>query len=97
MLENTLDFHLFRHRLLDTEIYINPQTNDDIMEMLEIWEKWGWVINSLAPGKLEWNFRYVIFKQILVTDGWGISREIALIWMSPDFTDDQSTWLGAVR
>ena len=24
-------------------------------------------------------------------DGWGISREIALIWMSLDFTDDQST------
>ena len=24
-------------------------------------------------------------------DGWGISSEIALIWMSLDFTDDQST------
>ena len=24
-------------------------------------------------------------------DGWGISREIAQIWMSLDFTDDQST------
>ena len=24
-------------------------------------------------------------------DGWGISHEIALIWMSLDFTDDQST------
>ena len=47
--------------------------------------------NSLAPGKFEWNFRYVIFKQILVIDGWGISCEIALIWMSSDFTDDQST------
>ena len=47
--------------------------------------------NSLAPGKFEWNFRFVIFKQILVIDGWGISCEIALIWMSLDFTDDQST------
>ena len=47
--------------------------------------------DSLAPGKFEWNFRYVIFKQILVIDGWGISCEIALIWMSLDFTDDQST------
>ena len=46
--------------------------------------------NSLAPGKFEWNFRYVIFKQILVIDGWGISSEIALIWMSLDFTDDKS-------
>ena len=47
--------------------------------------------NSLAPGKCKWNFRYVIFKQILVNDGWGISCEIDLIWMTLDFTDDQST------
>ena len=33
----------------------------------------------------------IIFKLILVIDGWGISCEIALIWMSLDFTDDQST------
>ena len=38
--------------------------------------------NSLTPGKFEWKFRYVIFKQILVIDGWGISCEVALIWMS---------------
>ena len=50
---------------------------------------WLWV-NSLAPRKFEWNFRYVIFKRILVIDGWGISCEIALIWMSLDSTDDQS-------
>ena len=37
--------------------------------------------NSLAPGKFEWNFRYVIFKGILVIDAWGISCEIALIWI----------------
>ena len=48
-------------------------------------------INSLAPGRFEWNFWHVIFKQILVIDGWGISCEIALIWMSLDFPDDQST------
>ena len=46
--------------------------------------------NSLAPGKFEWNFTHVIFKWILVIDVWGISCEIALIWMSLDFTDDQS-------
>ena len=50
----------------------------------------GWM-NPLAPGKFEWNFRYVIFKRNLLIDGWGISYEIALIWMSLDFTDDQST------
>ena len=48
-------------------------------------------INSLAPGKFEINFRHVISKQILVIDGWGNSCDIALIWMSLDFTDDQST------
>ena len=47
--------------------------------------------NTLAPGKFEWNFRHVIFKQIFVIDGWGISCEIAITWMSLDFTDDQST------
>ena len=46
--------------------------------------------NSLAPGKFEWNLRHVIFKQILVIDGWSISCEITPIWMSLDFTDDQS-------
>ena len=50
-------------------------------------------VNSLAPGKFKWNFRHVIFKQILVIGGWGISCEIALIYMSPNFPDDQSTLL----
>ena len=47
--------------------------------------------NSLAHGKFERNFRHVIFKQILVIDGWGICCEIALISMPLDFTDYQST------
>ena len=49
------------------------------------------VYNSLALGKFDWNFIYVILKRILVIDGWGISCEISLIWMSLNFTDDQST------
>ena len=48
-------------------------------------------INPLAPEKLEWNFKYVIFKQILVIDGWGIFCEIVVIWMSLDFTNGKST------
>ena len=48
-------------------------------------------INSLVSGKFELNFRHVIFKQILVIDGWGISCEIVLIWMSLDFTDNHLT------
>ena len=46
---------------------------------------------SLAPVKFEWNFRFVIFQGNLVIDSWGIYCEIALIWMSVDFTDYQST------
>ena len=45
------------------------------------------MVNSSAPGKFEWNFMHVIFKQILVIDGWGIACKIALIWMSLDFID----------
>ena len=56
---------------------------------------WSWCmfythINSLAPGKFEWNFRYITFKRIFVIDGWCILCEFPLIWMSLDFTDDQS-------
>ena len=42
-------------------------------------------VNSLAPGKFDWKFRCVIFKQILVIDGSGIACEIALIWMLLDW------------
>ena len=34
--------------------------------------------NSLAPGKFEWNFRYLILQVISVIDGWGICCELAL-------------------
>ena len=47
--------------------------------------------NSLAPGRFEWNFRYVIFNVISVVDSWGVDCEIALRWMSLDLTDDKST------
>ena len=40
--------------------------------------------NPLAPGRFKVNFRWVIFKLILVVNGWGISCETALIWMSLD-------------
>ena len=47
--------------------------------------------NSLAPGEFEWHFKCVVFKWILVIDGWGISRDIALICTSLDLSDDKST------
>ena len=49
--------------------------------------------NSLAPGKFEWNFMYLICQIISVIDGWGIFCELALKWMSLDLTDDKSTML----
>ena len=49
------------------------------------------ILNSLAPGKFEWHFRYLIFQIISVTDGWGISCELSLRWISLDLTDDKST------
>ena len=62
---------------------------------LSLWGMWHaqpyiW-FNSLAPGNFEWNFRYLIFQIISVIDGWGISCELALRWMSLDLTDDKST------
>ena len=48
-------------------------------------------INSLAPGKFEFNLRWVILKLILMIDCWVISCEIAVRWMSFDLTDDKST------
>ena len=47
-------------------------------------------VNSLAPGRFQFNFRQVIFKLILVNGGWGIPYEIALRWMPLDLTDDKS-------
>ena len=43
-------------------------------------------LNSLAPGRFQFNFRWVIFKLTLVNGGWGISYEMVL-----DLTDDKST------
>ena len=48
-------------------------------------------LNSLAPGKFELNFRYLILQIISVIDGWGISCELALRGMPLDLTDDKST------
>ena len=55
---------------------------------LGVYQLTHWPLESLNE-----IFRYVIFKQILVIDGWGISCEIALRWMSLNLTDDKSTSL----
>ena len=46
--------------------------------------------NSLAPGRFERNFRWVIFKIILIFDR-GLSCEICLRWLLLDPTNERST------
>ena len=74
------------HRVL-FQILINGFGGPDFPQMLE---DTLWKINSLAPSRFWLNFRGVIFKQILVIDGWVISCEITLRWMSQGHTDDKS-------
>ena len=54
-------------------------------------DQWKQSINSLARRRFERNFRYTIFKLVLVIDGWGVSCEISISWMPLDLTDDKST------
>ena len=57
-------------------------------KLVEVWLSIKWQdINSLAPGI----FWYLIFQIVSVIDGWGISCELSLRWMSLDLTDDKST------
>ena len=48
-------------------------------------------VNSLVPGRFQFNFRLVIFRLTLVNCGWGITYEITLRWTPLDLTDDKST------
>ena len=65
----------------------------EVVTMTFLYSDIPWPINSLAPGKFEWNFRCLIFQIISVIDGWGISCELTLRWMSLDLTNDESTWV----
>ena len=49
------------------------------------------LVNSLTPGRLEWNFIQAVFKWILVIDGCGNPSETAIRWMSLDLSHDKST------
>ena len=50
-----------------------------------------WSLTQWPLGNLPDIFRYLIFQIISVIDGWGISCELALRWMSLNLTDDKST------
>ena len=58
--------------------------------VFDIWSG-QFAFNPLTPGSFEWYFGEVIFKLISVTDGWGISCETAVIWMSLGLTNDYAT------
>ena len=50
------------------------------------------MVYSLAPGRFQWNFRKVIFKQISIIDHWGMYLlKMALKWLLLDLTDHKST------
>ena len=66
-----------------------PITSCDIMriQVVQVREhNRQYFVNSLAPGRFQFNLRKVIFKATLVNGGWGIFHEIALRWMPLDFT-----------
>ena len=48
-------------------------------------------LKLIGPWEIWMKFYICNFQMDLVIDGWGISCEIVLIWMSLDFTDYQST------
>ena len=58
-------------------------------------------INSLAPGKFEWNFRYLIIQIISVIDGWGSLVNLPLDECHSNLLMISQHWfrywLGAVR
>ena len=49
------------------------------------------VFNSLAPGKSECDYKYVIFNLVLLIGIFRSSHDNALWWMPQDLTDDKST------
>ena len=46
-------------------------------------------INSLCPGRFDWNFKPVILKLILVRDVWGTSMKLPQ-WLSLDLNGDKT-------
>ena len=74
-----------------------------LMQMRNSWRIWvntshesTRAVDSLAPGRFKVNFRWVIFKLILVVNDWGMSCETALIWMSLDHIYGELTLVQAM-
>ena len=52
---------------------------------------WPQVINSIAPGRSEYDSKNVIFNLVLLIGIFSSSHDNALQWMPQDLTDDKST------
>ena len=76
-------------------LVMSPQNLVNI-DMLPVMCQANSCVNSLVPGRFEWNFRKIIFQLISVIDGWGIFCEIAPIWMPLELTDIKSTLVQAM-
>ena len=86
-------YYLMKYVLSGAEGNIFRENNTIAADALKMQVQYGSrpAINSLAPGKFEWNFKHVMFKQILMIDDWGISCEIALTWKPQDLAEDKLT------
>ena len=93
-------FYIHTH-IQPKHIFRRTSTGQDSIQYLSIQSciirtiipSFQWVSNGydLWPlGRLKWNFRYIIFWLILVTDGWGVSCEIAIRWISMNLTGVKS-------
>ena len=67
----------------------NPRRDQWFRYWLQV--AWHHINDNQENWEIWMKFGYLIFQIISVIDGWGISCELALRWMSRDLTDDKST------
>ena len=66
---------------------LSAKFQSDLTAKQQVMDFTRFEFNSLAPGRFQIKFRYVIFKLTLMNGSWGISHEIALRWIPLDLTD----------
>ena len=62
-----------------TQIYVRCRHQATMSQLIGPCEN-TFYDNSLAPGRFQYDITKIIFKLILVTDGYGLSSEITLRW-----------------
>ena len=66
-------------------------THNYIHHCNDKWHRKEATRGAFAPSGLEYKFNYIIFKLILLIDGWSISHEISPRYISLDVINDTST------